>query len=407
MSSRLFFTSPLQSMWQWVWPQLTRFTAQRDEALYDRWLFGAMIALMGIGLVMVCSASMPVGARLFADPFHFAIRHFIYLLMALVLGGFVLLQPMSRWYQANAWFLLGALVLLIAVLLLGHRVNGSVRWLSLGPINIQASEPAKLFYFCYLASYLVRRHDEVRENFKGFFKPLIVFTIFAVLLVMQPDLGTVIVMLVTTIGMLFLAGARVWQFVALIVAGGSAVAALILAEPYRMRRITGFLHPWDDPFGAGYQLTQSLMAFGRGHLFGEGLGNSIQKLSYLPEAHTDFVVAVIAEELGFVGVCVVIALLGVIVTRGLWIGRKALYQQRSFEGFFAYGIAIWLCFQGVVNVGAAAGLLPTKGLTLPFVSYGGSSLIVLTIALAVLLRIDHELRMEHVQAHREHYHEES
>lgn len=402
MSSSLFFISPLSSLAQWL---SSRFSAATDESpLYDRWLLLAMFALMGFGVVMVCSASIPVSDRLFHEPFHFALRHLIYLLMALCAAMLTVQVPMSRWYQANALLLFSALVLLVAVLLLGHRVNGSVRWLSLGPINIQASEPTKLFYFCYLASYLVRRHDEVRENFKGFFKPLIVFALLAVLLVAQPDLGTVVVMLVTTMGMLFLAGARLWQFIALLVAGGSSVVALIFTESYRMRRVTGFLDPWQDPFGAGYQLTQSLMAFGRGHFFGEGLGNSIQKLEYLPEAHTDFIIAVIAEELGFVGVCAVVVLLSVIVVRGLWIGRRALQQQRSFEGFFAYGISIWLCFQGIVNVGAAAGLLPTKGLTLPLVSYGGSSLIILTVSVAVLLRIDHETRMEHVQAHREGHH---
>jgi len=218
------------------------------------------------------------------------------------------------------------------------------------------------------------------------------------LLLLQPDLGTVVVMFATTIGLLFLAGARLWQFFALVFAGVLAVVALIVFEEYRMKRVTSFLDPWADPFGAGYQLTQSLMAYGRGNWFGQGLGNSLQKLEFLPEAHTDFVMAILAEELGFVGVLAVLGLILWMVVRALQIGNKALLKSRPFEGYLAYSVGIWFSFQTAVNIGASAGILPTKGLTLPLVSYGGSSLIVMSVAVALLLRIDFELRVDGVQA---------
>lgn len=366
--------------------------------LYDGLLLTAAFGLMAFGLVMVLSASAPEAARLYDNPYHYAIRHGVFMVLALGVASVVLHVPMYRWQQGNPFLLLMAFVLLIAVLIIGKTVNGSTRWLAFGPINIQVAEVAKLFFFSYLAGYLVRRHDEVRENFKGFFKPLIVFGGIGSLLLLQPDLGTVVVMLVTTMGMLFLAGAKLWQFGALLATGVSLVVGLILISPYRLRRVTSFWDPWADPFGSGYQLTQSLMAFGRGGLDGQGLGNSIQKLSYLPEAHTDFVIAILAEELGFLGVLAIVCLLAILVYRVLLIGRRALQQERYFEGFFASGIGIWLCFQGVVNIGASAGLLPTKGLTLPMVSYGGSSMIILSMAIAVVLRIDYEMRLSQIQA---------
>jgi len=286
----------------------------------------------------------------------------------------------------------------VAVLLIGRNVNGSTRWLVVGPITIQAAEPAKLFFFCYLAGYMVRRYDEVTENLKGFIKPLVVFFILALLLLAQPDLGTVVVMLATTMGLLFLAGAKLWQFFALLFAGVLAVVALIVDSEYRLARVTSFWDPWADPFGSGYQLTQSLMAYGRGNWFGQGLGNSLQKLEFLPEAHTDFVMAILAEELGFTGVMVVLLLMLWLVIRALQIGNQALASERAFEGFLAYAIGIWFSFQTAVNIGASAGILPTKGLTLPLVSYGGSSLIIMSVTVAVLLRIDFELRVAGVQA---------
>jgi cell division protein FtsW len=365
---------------------------------YDLGLVIIAIALLSIGLVIVTSASMPVAARMFDNPFHFAIRHGIYILLALMAAIVTLQIPMHWWRVTNPWLLLLAIVMLLAVLVIGRSVNGSTRWLVVGPITIQAAEPAKLFFFCYLSGYLVRRFEEVTENLKGFIKPLIVFFVLAVLLLLQPDLGTVVVMFATTIGLLFLAGARLWQFFGLALAGILAVVALIMFEEYRMKRITSFLDPWADPFGSGYQLTQSLMAYGRGDWFGQGLGNSLQKLEYLPEAHTDFIVAILAEEFGFIGVIVVLALLLVMVLKALKLGNLALHRDRPFEAYLSYSIGIWFSFQTAVNVGASAGILPTKGLTLPLVSYGGSSLIVMAVAVSLLLRMDFELRVEGVQA---------
>ena len=379
------------------------FSARHDEPAHSEPVFDGGIvlvafALMAIGLVIVCSASMPIADRLHDNPFYFAIRHGIYLIGAVIAAMVVVQLPMQFWRVANPYMLLLAIGLLVAVLLIGRNVNGSTRWLALGPITIQAAEPAKLFFFCYLAGYLVRRYDEVTENLKGFIKPLVVFFILALLLLAQPDLGTVVVMLATTIGLLFLAGARLWQFFALMFVGILAVVALIVFEEYRLRRVTSFLDPWADPFGSGYQLTQSLMAYGRGNWFGQGLGNSLQKLEFLPEAHTDFVMAILAEELGFVGVMMVLLLMLWLVLRALQIGNRALANDRPFDGFMAYSIGIWFSFQTAVNIGASAGILPTKGLTLPLVSYGGSSLIVMAVAVSLLLRIDFELRVAGVQA---------
>jgi cell division protein FtsW len=351
-----------------------------------------------IGLIMVASSSMPVAERMFGNPFHFVVRHAIYIFLSLITAAIALQVPMSWWQKYSGHLLTIGISLLVVVLLAGHSVNGSKRWIKLGPITIQAAEPAKFFFFCYLAAYLVRRREQVMENIKGFIKPLVVLGILAGLLLLQPDLGTIIVMFVTTFGLLFLAGAKLWQFIGVALLGVALLAMLAVYEPYRWRRITGFLDPWQDPFNTGYQLTQSLMAYGRGESLGQGLGNSIQKLEYLPEAHTDFVMAILAEEFGFLGVSVILLLSMVLVFKALLLGRKALTKEKYFEGFFAYAIGIWFCFQTAVNIGASAGIVPTKGLTMPLISYGGSSMIIMTLAVVVLIRIDHEIRIQSIQA---------
>lgn len=365
---------------------------------FDRSLILLAVCLYGIGLVMVASASMPVGERLFDNPFHFIIRHVIYIGISIAIAGVALQIPMSYWHRYSGYMLVMAMLLLVVVLLIGRSVNGSTRWIVVGPITVQAAEPAKLFFFCYLSAYLVRRRDEVRENFKGFVKPLVVLFLLALLLLKQPDLGTVVVMFVTTFGLLFLAGAKLWQFVGIASVGLVAISMLAYLEPYRWRRVTSFMDPWQDPFGSGYQLTQSLMAYGRGEMFGQGLGNSIQKLEYLPEAHTDFIMAIIGEEFGFVGITIVLILSLVLVIKALFLGKRAVLKEKYFEGFFAYSVAIWISFQAAVNVGASSGIFPTKGLTMPLISSGGSSMIIMTLAVVVLIRIDHELRMQSLQA---------
>ena len=370
------------------------FTQPTPEALFDRQLVWIALGLMLTGLVIVTSASFPISTRLTGQPFHFMFRHAIFLCLALVTSAVVVQIPLKRWLQFSSLLLGVAIVLLIVVLIGGKSVNGASRWIPLGLFNLQPAEVAKLSLFIFMAGYLVRKQDEVRATFfGGFIKPILVFAAFAVLLLFQPDLGTVIVMLVTLFGMLFIAGAKLIQFLALVVAGILAVIGLILAEPYRMKRVTSFLDPWENPFGSGYQLTQSLMAFGRGEWFGQGLGNSIQKLAYLPEAHTDFVFAVLAEELGFVGVVLVLMLIFSLVLKAIFIGRRAFENNDFFGGYLAFGLGIWFAFQTLVNVGAASGIVPTKGLTLPLISYGGSSLIVMATAVSILLRIDHECRL--------------
>ncbi|QQX79961.1 cell division protein FtsW [Shewanella sp. KX20019] len=366
--------------------------------LYDRALLFAVLSLICFGFVMVMSASMPEAQSLTGNPFHFVWRHGAYLVGCGIIAAVVLQIEMRHWQSFSPFLLLIVGIMLVAVLFVGTTVNGATRWLSVGPIRIQVAEIAKFVFAIYMAGYLVRRHQEIRENAKGFYKPIAVFAVYAFLILMQPDLGTVVVLFVGTVGLLFLAGARLLDFFALILTGILAFVALVALEPYRMRRVTSFLDPWQDPFGSGYQLTQSLMAYGRGDWFGQGLGNSIQKLEYLPEAHTDFIFAVIGEELGFVGIIIVLAVLLFVALRAIKLGNMCLALERAFDGYLAYGIGIWICFQTVVNVGASIGMLPTKGLTLPFISYGGSSLWVMTAAAMMLIRIDYERRLSVIQA---------
>ena len=364
-------------------------------ALFDRQLVWISLGLMLVGLVMVTSASFPISVRYTGQPLHFMLRHAIFLFLALCAAAVVVQIPMKKWFQYSHYLLILSAVLLVVVLVAGKSVNGASRWIPLGLFNLQPAEVAKLALFMFMSSYLVRKQDEVRSTFfGGFGKPILVFGTFAVLLLGQPDLGTMVVMLVTLFGMLFIAGAKLTQFLALVAAGIGAVVLLILAEPYRMRRVTSFWDPWENPYGSGYQLTQSLMAFGRGDWFGQGLGNSIQKLAYLPEAHTDFVFAVVAEELGFIGVTLVLILIFSLVLKAMFIGKRAFENKEHFGGYMAFSIGIWFAFQTLINVGAAAGMVPTKGLTLPLISYGGSSLIIMSVAVSILIRIDHECRLK-------------
>ncbi|AQS38409.1 cell division-specific peptidoglycan biosynthesis regulator FtsW [Shewanella psychrophila] len=382
----------------WRWPNLFKDNEAPGMQLYDRALLFSIFSLISFGFVMVMSASMPEAQSLTGNPFHFVVRHIVYLIGCVIISVVVLQIEMSTWQKYSPMLLLVVGIMLVAVLLVGTTVNGAKRWLSFGPIRIQVAELAKFAFAIYMSGYLVRRHEEIRENAKGFYKPIAVFAVYAFLILMQPDLGTVVVLFVGTVGLLFLAGARLFDFFALILTGVLAFVALVLLEPYRMRRVTSFLDPWQDPFGSGYQLTQSLMAYGRGDWFGQGLGNSIQKLEYLPEAHTDFIFAVIGEELGFVGIILVLSVLLFVALRAIRLGNLCLEIDKAFEGYLAYSIGIWICFQTVVNVGASIGMLPTKGLTLPFISYGGSSLWVMTAAAMILIRIDHERRLSCIQA---------
>ncbi|ASK77924.1 cell division protein FtsW [Paraphotobacterium marinum] len=368
-------------------------TSSNNLVLYDRQLVWLSILLMAVGLIIVSSASEPVSMKLFDEPFYFTIHQGSFALLALLLSFFILNIPMYWWHQISGIVLLVALFLLLVVIFVGSTVNGASRWIPLGVFNFQPAEFAKLSLFLFLSGYLVRRHEQVQESFYGFLKPLIVLGVMGILLLAQPDFGSFVVMMVTTIGMLFIAGAKLWQFLALICVAVLSVISLVLLEPYRMERVTAFMDPWADPFGSGYQLTQSLMAFGRGGWFGQGLGNSVIKLQYLPEAHTDFIMSILGEEMGFVGVLIVLILLLTLVMKAIYIGKKSLDKNMLFNGYLSFGIGFWFAFQTLVNIGAAAGMIPPKGLTLPLISYGGSSLIIMSVAIAMLIRIDHERRV--------------
>jgi cell division protein FtsW len=358
---------------------------------YDRKLLLATLLLMAIGLVMVTSASMSGSPQSYSSIFHYMVRHSLYLCGCIGVGIAVLSIDLEAWFRYSSKILLAVLVLLVLVLMIGTTVNGATRWLSFGFLRLQIAELAKFAFAIYLAGYLVRRYQEVRYDSKGFYKPILVLMLYSSLLLMQPDMGSVVVLFVIALGVLFLAGSKLRDFFLLLVAGLILITGLSIFSPYRLRRLTGFLDPWSDPFGSGYQLTQSLMAYGRGGLLGEGLGNSIQKLKYLPEAHTDFIMAIVGEELGFMGVASILMLLLFVAYRAMLIGNQCLDKSRPFPGFVAYAFGVWFFFQTLVNVGASMGLLPTKGLTLPFISYGGSSLLIMTISVMILIRISYEL----------------
>jgi cell division protein FtsW len=360
----------------------------------DLKLIVAVAALLSVGLVMVASASMPVAERLGVGTFHFAIRQAIYMALGLGLALLVLRVRMAVWERGSLACILFAILLLLAVLVpgVGIEVNGSTRWINLAVFRLQVSEPAKLLALVYLAGYLVRRADEVLYTRAGFLKPLVLLAIVALLLLLEPDFGATVVLTTTALVMLFMAGVSLWKFAGLIAAAGAAFATLAITSPYRLNRLTAFVDPWNDPFDTDFQLTQSLIAIGRGEWFGVGLGASIQKLFYLPEAHTDFVFAVLAEELGLIGILLLLGLYAFVVWRAYVIAAQAEQGGNLFAAYLAYGVGTWLGVQALINVGVNTGLLPTKGLTLPLLSYGGSSMLVTCMAIGLLLRIDYETR---------------
>lgn len=360
----------------------------------DHGLMLSTLALLVVGLVMISSASVDVADVRNGNPFHYLLRHGVFVCLGLIAGLIAFQLPLS-WWQKSGWLLLSvSLILLVLVLIVGKTVNGSTRWIGLGSINVQPSELAKLFMVAYLSGYLVRRHEEVTSSWWGFLKPMLVLGAAAVLLLAEPDFGATVVIGCAFLGMIFLSGVKLGQFVVLIAGSIVMVVLLIMSQPYRLKRFTGYTDPWADQFGAGYQLTQSLIAFGRGEWLGVGLGNSIQKQFYLPEAHTDFVFAILAEEFGLVGTLIVVVLFSVLVYRALAIGFMAERRGKLFEAFFAYGIGLLIGIQAFINMGVNMGLLPTKGLTLPLVSYGGSSLIVSCMCIGVLARIHRDLSIE-------------
>jgi cell division protein FtsW len=367
--------------------------AKPHSPAFDPVLVGALIGLLAIGTIMVSSASISLADEQAGQPLLYLFRH----LGALGIGVVGMLVaaslPTELWHRLS-WVLLVAAFALLAVVLipsLGHSVNGSRRWLLVGPVTLQASEPARLCLLLYLSSYAVRRTRELGTSLNGLVKPLLVIGAASVLLLAEPDFGSAVVLGATALGVLFVAGARMRDFLLAVAVGVVLLAILAASSQYRLARLMVFRDPWADPFAGGFQLTQSLIAIGRGDLGGVGLGESVQKLFYLPEAHTDFVFAVLTEELGFVGASIVIVLFGIMVYRAIVLGREALQSGMHFQGLVAIGVGLMLGFEAFINIGVNTGLLPTKGLPLPLVSYGRSSTVVTLIALGLLLRIHREL----------------
>lgn len=362
---------------------------------YDKWFVFAILCIIALGLLMMTSASIVVSDKQFHQPFYFLFKQLIYLLIGVLISSLILQIDIQHWEKFGGYLLMGVMLMLALVLIpgIGHSVNGSMRWIGFGPLGFQVSELTKFAIVVYMAGYLVRRNVEIRTQLSGFLKPMLILGTIAVLLLKEPDFGATVVVSATTLGMMFLAGMRIRHFSALLLSVIIALAAIAISAPYRLIRLTSFLNPWARPFDTGYQLTQSLIAFGRGGWFGVGLGKSIQKMFYLPEAHTDFLFAVIAEELGILGVGAVISLFFLLVVRTFMIGREAQRLGCHFAGFLAYGFGIWIAIQFTVSIGVNTGLLPTKGLTLPFMSYGGSSILVSCLMIAVILRIDYENRL--------------
>lgn len=363
----------------------------------DPLVIWAAVGLLMLGLVMVFSSSIAIseGSRFTRNQAHFfLIRHAIFVSVGVGFGLLAFRFSMRQWQQFAPWLFLFGTLLLVLVLMpgIGREVNGAQRWLNLGPINLQPSELMKIFAVLYAADYTVRKLPDMGSFRRGFMPMAAVIILVGFLLLKEPDFGAFVVITCIAFGVLFLGGINVRAFILLAIVAVIGFIVLIWLSPYRRDRMFGFMDPWQDAFGKGYQLSHALIAFGRGEWFGVGLGASVEKLFYLPEAHTDFLLAVIAEELGFVGVVVVIVLFAVLIQRAFSIGREAIKLERYFPGLVAMGIGLWLGVQSFINMGVNMGLLPTKGLTLPLMSFGGSAIVANCLAIAILLRVDWEVR---------------
>jgi cell division protein FtsW len=369
------------------------FETERRTLPVDPMLFGALLGLVVLGAIMVGSTSVSIAARDTGTPLYFFIWHLAALGIGLAALGIAVCVPTVLWYRMNALLLLAGIALLVMVLLpgLGSTSNGSTRWIVLGPVRFQASEPARLCLLMYLASYAVRHNRALATTFTSFLKPLLIVGIVGVLLLAEPDFGALVVITATSLGILFVGGSRLRDFLLAAVATTGILSALVMTSNYRWERILSYLDPFADPFDSGFQLVNSLIAIGRGNWLGVGLGESVQKLFYLPEAHTDFVFAVLAEELGFVGSTLVITLFGLLVFRTILTGRRALAAGLAFQGLLCMGIGLMIGFEAFINIGVNTGLLPTKGLTLPLMSYGRSSVITTLFAIGLVLRVHREV----------------
>jgi cell division protein FtsW len=366
----------------------------KGERFYvDTLLLTASLGLLLFGYIMMTSASLHLGEKLADDSFYFPKHQLIHIAIGLAVALAVASMPLDFWQKWSIPLLFAGLALLVIVLVpgFGKSVNGSVRWLNILGIRVQVSEVFKLVAVIFMSSYITRRLDLVRRSVTGVLYPLALLGVADLLLLKEPDFGSVVVVMATALGMLFLAGARMWLFIVLMILAGTGGSMLIYSSSYRLKRVLSFVDPWADPLNSGFQLTQALIAFGRGEWFGVGLGSSVQKLFYLPEAHTDFLFSVIGEELGLFGACFVILLFCVVVWRAFVIGRLAARSNKLFASYLAYGLGIWFGLQAIINMGVNMGMLPTKGLTLPLMSYGGGSMIIMSSALAILFRIRSEV----------------
>ncbi len=362
----------------------------------DAPLMVAAVALLATGLVMVASASVAVAEKSTGVPLYYFYKQFSYALIGLMLGGLAFSVPMRAWEQSGFWLLAFACFLLVIVLIpgIGIKVNGARRWLDFGAFRLQASEPARLALVLYLVGYVVRRRAELQASFKGLLRPLVPVVLASALLMFEPDFGATALLLLVTFLLLFMAGARLLHLGGFALAGAGGLALLIVFGPaWRIERIGTFMNPWADMEHSGWQLTQSLIAIGRGEWTGVGLGNSVQKLLYLPETHTDFIFAIWAEEFGLLGIAVLLAVFGLMVWRAFRIGQVSEQRQNLFAAYLCYACGAWLGAQVLINMAVNMGLLPTKGLTLPLISYGGSSLVTVCLMVALVLRADHENRI--------------
>ncbi len=368
-------------------------TRARIAPAADSWLLISAASLLALGLVMVASASVAIAERDMGQPLYYALRHGAFVGAGLMVALVMTRVPL-RILHGLRWPALGLSYLgLIAVLVpgLGVEVNGAHRWLNLGMFNLQVSEFAKLGFIIYFAGYLVRHGERLRAGFRQVLKPFLLAGVGCALLLLEPDFGAAVLLGAIVTGMVFLAGARLWHLLGLALVVLPVVTAALVAMPYRVARLLAFRDPWADPFDGGFQLTQALIAIGRGEWLGVGLGGSVQKLFYLPEAYSDFLFAILAEELGLAGVVLVIALFAALTGRAFVLGGRALAAGHAFSAWLSYGIGLWFGLQAVVNMGVNMGLLPTKGLTLPLVSHGGSSMLACCLAVGILLRVGIEL----------------
>ena len=375
------------------------FSSQKNYNLpiYDYNLIWVSLILLGIGLVMVYSSSVDIAAASKLSnyqSYYYLLRQSIFIFLGFSVGYICFLVPIYFWQRMAPFFFVIGLILLVLVLIpgIGREVNGSQRWISLGFTNFQPSEAVKLFTIMYASDYVLRKSKQMRTIMKGFLPMLAVIVLTGFLLLLEPDFGALAVITLIAMGILFLGGLTYKIFFSLIIFAPVSIYFLITSSPYRMERIVGFLDPWSDPFGKGYQLTHSLIAFGRGEFFGVGLGGSVEKLQYLPEAHTDFILAVLGEEFGFLGVTIVICLFAYLVLRMFGIAKESIQNKKHFAALMAQGVGLWFALQGIINMGVNVGLFPTKGLTLPLLSYGGSGILMNMIAIAIVLKIDYENR---------------